>query len=72
MSVHGQSYIAPLLKPCPFCGSKNIDPHGWASEYASGPACDDCGASAGSVSGSDEDNIAAWNTRAPLDKEAQR
>lgn len=55
------------LAPCPFCGSSNIDPKGWATlpEYAktpeerSGPACDDCGASAQSIQ--------QWNNRrAPL------
>lgn len=51
------------LKHCPFCGSINIDPEGWTSlaefegtkDYRSGPACDDCGASAQSI---DE-----WNKR---------
>ena len=42
-------------RPCPFCGSVNIDPEGWASLYDSGPACEDCGSSAQSV----ED----WNKR---------
>ena len=51
------------LKPCPFCGSINIEPKGWKSFTASGPACDDCGASAGSVSDNHADNVAAWNTR---------
>lgn len=53
----------PRLLPCPFCGSRNIDPQGWATlpQYAktpeerSGPACDNCGASAATV--------ARWNTR---------
>jgi hypothetical protein len=46
----------PTLKPCPFCGSSNIDPAGWMDgDGNAGPACDDCGASAGSVD--------AWNRR---------
>lgn len=59
------------LAPCPFCGSRDIDPEGWASggcqcpddahavmQCASrtGPACDDCGATAESVE--------KWNQRA--------
>jgi hypothetical protein len=43
------------LLPCPFCGSNNIDPEGWASADRSGPACDDCSCSA--------DTIERWNTR---------
>ena len=48
------------LKPCPFCGGK-ADPEGWASMdcdrvIRTGPACDDCGASA--------DSVEQWNTRA--------
>ena len=53
------------LKPCPFCGSSSIDPKGWASEATHGPACDDCGASAGEISKDLSGNIAAWNTRTP-------
>ena len=34
------------LKPCPFCGHKEIDPRGWASADKHGPACDWCGATA--------------------------
>jgi len=52
------------LSACPFCGSTNIDPKGWASTNSAGPACDDCGASAGNVSNALADNIAAWNRRA--------
>ncbi|MES2783799.1 MAG: Lar family restriction alleviation protein [Pseudomonadota bacterium] len=52
------------LKPCPFCGSTNVDAKGWASQNSNGPACDDCGASAGStLADTPEANIAAWNTR---------
>lgn len=43
------------LKPCPFCGSMNIDPEGWASTDRAGPACDDCSGSA--------DTVELWNTR---------
>lgn len=54
--------MADLL-PCPFCGSTDVDPEGWATlpEYAktpeerSGPACDECGASAQTTK--------IWNTR---------
>jgi Lar family restriction alleviation protein len=53
------------LKACPFCGGTNIDPDGWASIGSSGPACDDCGGSAGSGLNTRAENIAAWNNRAP-------
>lgn len=43
------------LLPCPFCGSTNIDPEGWASTDRSGPACDDCCGSA--------DTVDRWNSR---------
>lgn len=59
------------LKPCPFCGSQNVDAAGWMSEDTTGPACDDCGASSGLVSASASDNIAAWNTR-PAERDALR
>lgn len=52
------------LKACPFCGSARVDPKGWASENSAGPACDDCGASAGNATGDLQGNIAAWNRRA--------
>src|SRR5690606_31523542 len=42
----------------------NIDSKGWASTDSAGPACDDCGAGAGGVRGTLQDNIAAWNRRA--------
>lgn len=43
------------LKPCPFCGSPKIDPEGWSrSDGVTGPACDDCGASA--------ESVAQWNS----------
>lgn len=59
------------LLPCPFCGSDSIDPEGWmscepdGSDKKTGPACDDCGASAAS----DE----RWNTRdwAPEDTDSR-
>lgn len=54
------------LLPCPFCGSSNIDAAGWATSSGNhGPACDDCGASAGSATETIEQNIAAWNRRSP-------
>ena len=48
------------LKPCPFCGSRKVNPTGWIGQAGdgkatSGPACDDCGATA-----PDAD---AWNLR---------
>lgn len=43
----------PNLAPCPFCGSRHIDPEGWASIDRKGPACDDCGATA--------DTVELWN-----------
>lgn len=55
--------VTAELLPCPFCGSTNIDPTGWRSLDAQGPACDDCGASAGQISLNHADNIAAWNAR---------
>lgn len=51
------------LTPCPFCGSANIDPLGWASTESAGPACDECGASVGSVKQTPEQNVTAWNLR---------
>ena len=56
------------LKPCPFCNSANIDAEGWmscepdGSDKRTGPACDDCGASAASID--------QWNTRAQSDVRA--
>ena len=55
----------PAMDSCPFCGSGNIDPEGWMAEDAegirtTGPTCDDCGASAQSVT--------AWNTRPARDE----
>lgn len=51
------------LKSCPFCGSDDIDAEGWANnEGVTGPACNVCSASAGTIKGLD--NIAAWNRRA--------
>ena len=53
------------MKRCPFCGSANVDPQGWASRdpdaqvsssNREGPACDDCGATA--------DTLEMWNRRA--------
>jgi hypothetical protein len=48
------------LKPCPFCGSTNVDPEGWMAKdmndiITRGPTCEDCDAAAASVT--------AWNTR---------
>lgn len=52
------------LLPCPFCGSNDIDPEGWATSAGiCGPACNGCQASVGSALSSTADNIAAWNRR---------
>jgi hypothetical protein len=48
--------VSAELLPCPFCGSENVDPKGWLSTAASGPACDDCGATA--------ETVKDWNRRA--------
>ncbi len=46
------------MLPCPFCGGKAL-PDGWrAHGGASGPSCDQCGATAWSVY--------TWNSRIPL------
>jgi len=42
--------MSEKLKPCPFCGSTEIDADGWVSNGgATGPECCDCGATAMSV-----------------------
>lgn len=46
------------LKACPFCGSNDIDPEGWASTDRAGPACMNCSGSA--------DTVELWNAR-PLE-----
>jgi hypothetical protein len=46
------------LLPCPFCGSQNIDPEGWASTDRAGPACDDCAGTA--------ETAELWNSRPTL------
>jgi hypothetical protein len=44
------------LKPCPFCGGKNIDLTFWArNDGTVGPGCDDCNATA--------DSAEVWNKR---------
>ena len=49
------------LLPCPFCGGK-ANPDGWrANGGATGPACDQCGATAWSVY--------TWNSRVPVPQE---
>jgi len=57
------------LRPCPFCGSHNIDPEGVATKTSadddtiiSGPACDDCSAST-SVHPSKIVSFGNWNRR---------
>lgn len=54
------------LLPCPFCGSARVDPQGWASTDSAGPACDDCGASAGGAGNTLQKNIVAWNRRSSM------
>jgi len=55
------------LKPCPFCGSKDIQIHDWASaQILPFVACDECGA----AGPSDRDALEAqelWNLRAELE-----
>lgn len=52
------------LLPCPFCGGRCI-PDGWQTQSgASGPACDNCGATTWSVD--------TWNTRVALTEEASQ
>ncbi|WP_186194435.1 Lar family restriction alleviation protein [Burkholderia gladioli] len=47
------------VDPCPFCGSDSVDPKGWAgNDGRTGPACDECGATA--------ETIAGWNRRAAV------
>lgn len=56
--------LGDALLPCPFCGEADIDPEEWASLDTKGPCCPNCGASAGLISKTPIENIAAWNTRA--------
>ncbi len=50
------------LLPCPFCGGK-ASPDGWrANGGASGPSCDQCGATAWSTD--------TWNSRVPVSSES--
>ncbi|WP_244134224.1 hypothetical protein [Burkholderia gladioli] len=47
------------VDPCPFCGSESVDPKGWAgNDGRTGPACDECGATAETIEG--------WNRRAAV------
>ena len=54
------------LKPCPFCGSADVDVCN-LDEETSVVACDNCNANGGYFGGSDSTSpteaIAAWNTR---------
>lgn len=43
------------LKPCPFCGSIDIDPKAWSSTDSYGPGCNNCQAT--------NDSAEAWNKR---------
>jgi|GEM_PF-3420832 len=59
-----QAELEPGLLPCPFCGSSNVDPRGWASNDGShGPACDNCCGSA--------QTIELWNSRPLVRHEAE-
>lgn len=47
------------LKPCPFCGTSDVDIHGWYDgEGCVGPECIGCGATAR--------NVDDWNQRSSL------
>ncbi|HAR38609.1 MAG TPA: hypothetical protein DCS09_08600 [Porphyromonadaceae bacterium] len=47
------------LLPCPFCNSLDVDKDGWkANDGRTGPACNDCNATA--------DSVEIWNTRQSL------
>lgn len=52
------------LRPCPFCGSHDIDPTGVmrGEDYVCGPACDDCGATTEFI-GDPATDAANWNRR---------
>lgn len=43
------------MKPCPFCGCKDIDPEFWMTTTGCGPGCTQCAATA--------ENVVAWNKR---------
>lgn len=77
--IHGSDYKCMLewldleykeeLKPCPFCGSKDIDYFETDFGRADDPfyfviKCKDCNANIYAENGSLEDAIAAWNRRA--------
>jgi len=51
----------PVMLPCPFCGGNGL-PHGWRTQGgATGPACENCGATTWGVE--------TWNTRVTLTEE---
>ena len=56
-----------ILKPCPFCGSDDVDPTFWLAEKdgveSSGPGCMNCGATAESIGG--------WNMRSASTRNAE-
>ncbi|MDL2284831.1 Lar family restriction alleviation protein [Oxalobacter sp. OttesenSCG-928-P03] len=54
----------PPLLPCPFCGGKG-QPHGWRTQSgATGPSCEDCGATTWAAE--------TWNTRIVLTEEQMK
>ncbi len=64
VAVWRGSQEEPPLLPCPFCGGKGF-PNGWQTQGgATGPACEDCGATTWSVD--------TWNTRITLTQEQLR
>ena len=55
------------MKPCPFCGSEDVELHGAGPEGPQWIACDDCDAS-GPVAHSKEAALTVWNDR-PQEKD---
>ena len=53
------------LMPCPFCGSVEVDSDGWKSDDGrNGPSCNDCGATA--------ETITQWNSRPHAAEEVRK
>jgi Lar family restriction alleviation protein len=51
------------LKPCPFCGSKNIVVAHTKKLFVYRSICKDCGADNCKLAETEEDAIKLWNTR---------